>query len=118
MKFIAALLLSLLATTLAVIDQKNTLRNSPGKSGERSRQFKRSCSAATEYDDSFLGPFIVHLEKPHTHEVFENSVRKLQDDQWPFADSTGVSVCVYLWVYMFACVCVSVCVPVIFENDA
>ena len=72
------------ALALASIDQKN--KNYPG---EDSRQYRRSCAAldSIKLDDSFLGPFIVHLEEPHTHEEFENSVRNLQNDQYPFTSS-------------------------------
>ena len=73
------------ALALASIDQKN--KNYPG---EDSRQYRRSCAAldTREYDSSFLGPVIVHLEEPHTHEEFENNVRNLQDDQYPFTSSS------------------------------
>ena len=72
------------ALALASIDQKN--KNYPG---EDSRQYRRSCAAldSIKLEDSFLGPFIVHLEEPHTHEEFENSVRNLQNDQYPFTSS-------------------------------
>ena len=87
------------ALALASIDQKN--KNYPG---EDSRQYRRSCAAldSIKLDDSFLGPFIVHLEEPHTHEEFENSVRNLQNDQYPFT-SSAVKVCTYFY-YVYLCV--------------
>lgn len=87
-----------LALSLASIDQNGNIPS------EHSQRFKRSCAALsrTEHDSTFLGPFIVHLEELHKHEDFENNVRILQDDQYPFTSS---NVKVRTFIIPIECYC-------------
>lgn len=76
-------LFCLVAPSIASLDYSNTLDQS-------SRQSQRSCGSQInrDYDEKFLGPYIVHLEKGHAHEDFEQNVRRSQELHYPFTVSS------------------------------
>jgi hypothetical protein len=76
------LLLTLCAAASGSLNYRNNL-------DAESRLAQRSCGTATEgQDDNSLGPHIVHLMDHILHDEFEQNIRKLQEDQYPFTAST------------------------------
>jgi hypothetical protein len=73
----------LVAPSIASLDYSSNL-------DQRSRQSQRSCGSQPNRDDDkkFLGPYIVHLEKGHAHEDFEQNVRRSQELHYPFTVSS------------------------------
>lgn len=55
-----------------------------------SRQSQQSCGSQTirHDEEKFLGPYIVHLEKGHAHEDFEQNLRRSQELHYPFTVSS------------------------------
>lgn len=76
------LLLTLCAAAFGSLKYRNNL-------DIESRLAQRSCGSTTEgQDDYSLGPHIVHLMNHIKHDEFEQNLRKLQEDQFPFTAST------------------------------
>lgn len=76
------LLLTLCAAASGSLKYRNNL-------DAKSRLAQRSCGTTTEgQDDNSLGPHIVHLMDHIKHDDFEQNIRKLQEDQYPFTAST------------------------------